>query len=346
MTIETSTEAQARAFFKDKRLLITGGTGSFGRHILSRLKEYGPAEIVVFSRDEKKQYDMRLAHANSSCVRFILGDVRDAKKVRDVMGGIDIVYQAAALKQVPNCEKFVMEAVQTNILGAANVIDAALDARVPIAIAVSTDKAVKPVNAMGMTKALQEKVVISANGAPNNRGTRLACVRYGNVMHSRGSVIPYFTRLLKQGKPCPVTDPRMTRFLLTLGDAVDLVIHATLHAAGGEVFVKKAPSVSLSDLAAVLWEKHGQAPLQVDTIGLLPGEKMHEILISEEESIRTRDAGSYFIVESQHAPDSQQEPWEYSSRDQVAPSGVIRELLDRSEREIGVDLLGDAYFTV
>jgi UDP-N-acetylglucosamine 4,6-dehydratase len=339
------TDDLAQKFYKDKRILITGGTGSFGRHILRRLQQYQPAEILILSRDEKKQYDMRLAFAGVKSLRFMLGDVRDYRKVREAVSGIDIVYQAAALKQVPTCELSVMEAIQTNILGAANVINAALDEHVPTVIAVSTDKAVKPVNAMGMTKALQEKLLLSANNSPTNRGTRLACVRYGNVLHSRGSVIPYFTRLLQQGKPLPVTDPKMTRFLLTLGDAIDLVIHATLNCVGGQTFVKKAPSVCLGTLATILWERHGRTPLQMTTIGFLPGEKMHEILISEEESVRTQDQGTYFVINQTQGATAAGEPWEYSSRDQIASPAVIGDLLKRSEQEVGSDVFGDGYFT-
>lgn len=282
--------------FKNKTILVTGGTGSFGNFIANRLLQHTEVkEIRILSRDEKKQYDMKVHYNNHPKLRFFVGDIRDARRVEEVMEGVDIVYQAAALKQVPTVENAPMEGVKTNILGVENIINAALRNKVEKVITVSTDKAVKPVNVMGMTKAIQERLIISANHAPNNKGTKLCVVRYGNVMRSRGSVIPFFKRQLSLNQPLSITDEGMTRFLLTLGDAIDLVIYATENTSGGETFVKKAPSSKIMDLARIISEDHN-VKFNYKVIGKYPGEKLHEILITEEELQRTEDKGDYFVV--------------------------------------------------
>lgn len=298
----------------DKVILVTGGTGSFGNYITYRLlKEYQPREVRILSRDEKKQYDMRIHYAEHENLKFHIGDIRDYNRVDEVMKGVDIVYQAAALKQVPTCEYAPLEAVKTNILGVENVIKASIKHKVEKYICVSTDKAVKPVNVMGMTKAIQERLVLSANLSPENQGTKLCVVRYGNVMLSRGSVIPFFRKLLREKKELTITDIGMTRFLLTLNDAIDLVMFATQHSDGGETFVKKAPSSLILHLAEIVAKEAGK-PFDYKIIGKYPGEKLHEILITEEELQRTEDKGDYFIVHpwwsGKHMTDLQEE---YSS---------------------------------
>ncbi|MFM2267128.1 MAG: hypothetical protein RL757_569 [Bacteroidota bacterium] len=283
--------------FNGKTILVTGGTGSFGHYIVHRFLTQYPEvkEIRILSRDEKKQYDMKISYNHNPKIKFFVGDIRDAVRVDSVMHGVDIVYQAAALKQVPSCEIAPFEAVKTNVVGVQNIIDAALRHKVEKLICVSTDKAVKPVNVMGMTKAIQERLMLSSNHAPENQGTKLCVVRYGNVMLSRGSVIPFFRKLLSENKSLTITDEKMTRFLLTLDDAIDLVIFATKHTNGGETFVKKAPSVYITDLAKVLAKEAG-VKLDCKVIGKYPGEKLDEILITEEELSRSEDKGDYFTI--------------------------------------------------
>ena len=244
--------------YAEKTVLVTGGTGSFGNFVVRRLLELGAREVRVLSRDEKKQYDMRVFYQQRPDLSFIIGDVRSEAQLDEAMSGAQIMFHAAALKQVPACEQHPMEAVRTNILGANNLIEAAMRHRLEAFVMISTDKAVKPVNVMGMTKALQERLVIKANQARANHGTRFAAVRYGNVLRSRGSVIPHFRRQLQLGQQITITDERMTRFLLTLNDAIDLVLYAAEHAAGGEIFVRKAPAARVTDLAAVLCEAAGK----------------------------------------------------------------------------------------
>ncbi len=318
----------------NKIVLVTGGTGSFGKFIVRRLLDSNVREVRVFSRDEKKQYDMRLHYAGEKRIRFITGDVRDLNRVREAMHNCALVFQAAALKHVFACELQPFEAVKTNVAGAENVISAAMDARVARVVTVSTDKAVKPVNVMGMTKALQERLTLSANNSPANQGTKLSVVRYGNVMNSRGSAVPFFRDLVAAGKPITITHPAMTRFLLTLNDAVDLVLFAAKHMKGGETFVKKAPTVRILDLAAAIAEEGGRK-FDHKVIGVLPGEKFHEVLISEEELQRTRDLGDYYVVA----------PWwekkfttklqaEYSSEHNIVSDlSAIRTLLAKSDAE-------------
>lgn len=316
----------------EKRVLVTGGTGSFGNFIVHRLLDLGVREVRVLSRDEKKQYDMRVFYGSRPQLTLVIGDMRDARVVDDVMAGIDLVFQAAALKQVPTCEQFPMEAVKTNVLGAQNVAEAALRHGVETVVAISTDKAVKPVNVMGMTKAVQERVFLRANYAPSNSGTRFAVVRYGNVLRSRGSVVPFFRGQLVRGERLTITDARMTRFLLTLENAIDLVLFAAEVSQGGEVFVRKAPSARLMDIARVLADEAG-CELDYESIGVLPGEKIDEILVSEEELGRTEDLGDYYRIHAAPAEGFADLAVEYSSADQLVDLDRIRELIAESDRE-------------
>lgn len=281
--------------FTNKVILVTGGTGSFGNYIVNRLLKKDVKEIRILSRDEKKQYDMKIHYNNDPKLKFYIGDIRDYSRVEQVMEGVDIVYQAAALKHVPVCEASPFEAVKTNIVGVENIIRAAHKCCVQKVICVSTDKAVKPVNVMGMTKAIQERLMLSANHSPDNKGTVFCVVRYGNVLLSRGSVVPYFRKLISEGKNITITDMKMTRFLLTLSDAIDLVIFATENSVGGETFVKKAPSTYIHNIAEVLCEE-AKVPFEYTVIGKYPGEKLDEILITEEELQRTEDKGDYLII--------------------------------------------------
>lgn len=326
------------------RVLVTGGTGSFGNFIVRRLLQMGAREVRVFSRDEKKQYDMRVFYGTRPDLAFVVGDIRDRAAVDEAMQGIQIVFQAAALKQVPNCELFPMEAIRTNILGVENVVQSVLEHQVERLIAISTDKAVKPVNVMGMTKALQERLVLRGNLSRSNKGSICACVRYGNVLRSRGSVIPFFRGLLAQNKRLLITDERMTRFLLTLNDAIDLVVYAAETAQGGEIFVRKAPAVRIIDLAQALCEEAGK-PFEYDIIGILPGEKLNEALVSEEELERSVDCGDYYKINpwwSKERPCALDR--EFSSADQLVGKDMLTELIARADREFeAMEILGGEY---
>ncbi len=280
--------------FDNKTLLITGGTGSFGNAVLRRFLHTDIQEIRVFSRDEKKQEDMRIALSNPK-VKFYIGDVREYRSVADAMKGVDYVFQAAALKQVPSCEFYPLEAVRTNVLGTENVLNAAIDNRVESLIALSTDKAVYPINAMGISKAMMEKIVIAKSRLVDASETRLCCTRYGNVMASRGSVIPLFIDQILEGKPLTVTDPNMTRFLMSLDDAVDLVLFAFEHGQQGDTFVQKAPASTIADLAAALSELFGSEH-EVRTIGTRHGEKLYETLLTREEMAKAIDLPGYFRI--------------------------------------------------
>lgn len=277
-----------------KTLMITGGTGSFGQTVLSRFLSTGVAEIIVFSRDEKKQEDLRLALSNPK-VRFVIGDVRDLASVTQAMRGVDYVFHAAALKQVPSCEFFPMEAVRTNVQGTDNVLAAAEAQGVARVVVLSTDKAVYPINAMGMSKALAEKAMIARARASRPGGTVMCATRYGNVMASRGSVIPLFVEKLKAGKPLTVTDPGMTRFLMTLEESVDLVLHAFEHAQPGDLFVQKAPACTVAVLAEALRELF-DPKAEIRVIGTRHGEKLYETLVSKEEMVKAQDLGRYYRI--------------------------------------------------
>ena len=287
--------------FKDKTLLITGGTGSFGNAVLRRFLGSDIREIRIFSRDEKKQDDMRHALQNPK-VKFYIGNVRDKSSVDVAMNGVDYVFAAAALKQVPSCEFFPVEAVRTNILGTENVLRSAVEHGVQNVVVLSTDKAAYPINAMGMSKALMEKVAI-AKGRELGDGaqTTICCTRYGNVMASRGSVIPLWVEQMMEGKPITITDPNMTRFMMTLDDAVDLVVYAFTHGRNGDLFVQKAPAATLSTLAQALKEtyaridpKYGETEVRV--IGTRHGEKLYETLVTREEMLRAEDMGDYYRI--------------------------------------------------
>jgi UDP-glucose 4-epimerase len=283
-------------YFRGKRILITGGTGSFGNQIIAELLEFSPERIVVYSRDEKKQYDMQDHYGAERRLRFVIGDVRDAGAVMQALRSIDIVYHAAALKQVPNCERYPMEAVLTNIIGAENIRRAALTHQVSMVVSVSTDKAVKPVNAMGMTKALAEKVLL-AEGASDSHSTRFVMVRYGNVIGSRGSVVPLFGERIAQNRPLPITNPNMTRFLLTLSEAIDLVFHATVHGRGGHLYVRRMPACTVLELALAMAKGcTGRSDYPMQIAGIRPGEKIHETLVSEEEMIRAEESRWYYDI--------------------------------------------------
>ena len=280
--------------FRDKTLLVTGGTGSFGNAVLQRFLHSELREIRVFSRDEKKQEDMRIA-LRSDKVKFYIGDVRDYESVSDAMRGVDYVFHAAALKQVPSCEFYPLEALRTNVLGADNVVRAAIDQRVRRVVLLSTDKAVYPINAMGMSKAMMEKVMVAKSRLCDPETTVLSATRYGNVMASRGSVIPLFVDQLLAGKPLTVTDPSMTRFLMSLDESVDLVLYAFEHARPGDIFVQKAPACTVGDLALALRELLGRKS-EIKVIGTRHGEKLFESLVSREEMSRAEDLGGYYRI--------------------------------------------------
>ena len=287
--------------FKDKVLLITGGTGSFGNAVLRRFLNSDIKEIRILSRDEKKQDDMRHALQNPK-VKFYIGDVRNKQSVDIAMDGVDYVFAAAALKQVPSCEFFPIEAVRTNIIGTNNVLLSAVEHGVKNVVVLSTDKAAYPINAMGMSKALMEKVAI-AKGRELGEGARttICCTRYGNVMASRGSVIPLWVEQMTEGKPITITDPNMTRFMMTLDDAVDLVIYAFTHGHNGDLFVQKAPAATLSTLAQAIKEVYTKvdakyADTEVKVIGTRHGEKLYETLVTREEMVRAIDMGEYYRI--------------------------------------------------
>jgi UDP-N-acetylglucosamine 4,6-dehydratase/5-epimerase len=280
--------------FDNKTLLITGGTGSFGNAVLRRFLISDLKEIRIFSRDEKKQDDMRKRYANQK-LKFYIGDVRDRSSVENAMRGVDYVFHAAALKQVPSCEFYPMEAVRTNVMGTENVIQAAVLAGVSRVICLSTDKAVYPINAMGISKAMMEKVMVAV--ARNLGGNTVVCgTRYGNVMASRGSVIPLFVEQVLAGRPITVTDPEMTRFMMTLDDAVELVLYAFSNGKNGDIFVQKAPAATVSTLVKALLDLMDRKDHQVQEIGTRHGEKLYEVLLSREERAAAEDLGDYYRV--------------------------------------------------
>jgi UDP-N-acetylglucosamine 4,6-dehydratase len=278
--------------FKNKTLLITGGTGSFGNAVLDRFLDSDIKEIRIFSRDEKKQHDMRVAYNNSK-IKFHIGDVRNENSLRDAMIGVDYVFHAAALKQVPSCEFYPIEAVQTNVLGTENVLNAAISNNVVKVVCLSTDKAVYPINAMGVSKAMMEKVFVAKSR--NSKNTIITGTRYGNVMASRGSVIPHFIDQIKSGKPITVTDPNMTRFMMTLDHAVELVLYAFNNGQSGDIFVQKSPASTIGELAQSLKDIYN-SEVEIKTIGIRHAEKMHETLLSKEEFMVAEDLGEYYKV--------------------------------------------------
>lgn len=279
--------------FTNKVLLITGGTGSFGNTVLRRFLNSDLQEIRIFSRDEKKQDDMRKKYSNPK-LKFYIGDVRDYQSVLNAMRGVDFVYHAAALKQVPSCEFHPIEAVKTNILGTENVLEAAISCSVQRVVCLSTDKAVYPINAMGISKAMMEKVIVAKSRSSNS--TMICATRYGNVMASRGSVIPLFVNQIRGGNSITITDPNMTRFMMTLDDAVDLVLYAFEHGTPGDIFVQKAPAATIETLARALTDLLGVPEHPVNIIGTRHGEKLYEVLLSREEMVAAQDHGGYYRV--------------------------------------------------
>ncbi|MCO8079150.1 polysaccharide biosynthesis protein [Acinetobacter lwoffii] len=281
--------------FKDKILLITGGTGSFGNAVLKRFLQTDIKEIRIFSRDEKKQDDMRKKYLSSK-LKFYIGDVRDYNSVLNATRGVDYIYHAAALKQVPSCEFHPMEAVKTNVIGTENVLEAAIQNRVKRIVCLSTDKAVYPINAMGISKAMMEKVIVAKSRNLENLDTTICCTRYGNVMASRGSVIPLFVDQIRRGKSLTITDPNMTRFMMTLDDAVDLVLYAFEHGENGDIFVQKAPAATIEVLAQSLTQLLNVPEHPIVIMGTRHGEKAYEALLSREEMAVAFDQGNYFRV--------------------------------------------------
>jgi UDP-N-acetylglucosamine 4,6-dehydratase len=279
--------------FEKKILLITGGTGSFGNAVLRRFLDSSLREIRIFSRDEKKQDDMRKKYGSSK-LQFYIGDVRDYQSVSNVVRGVDFIFHAAALKQVPSCEFHPLEAVKTNVLGTENVLEAAINCGVERVVVLSTDKAVYPINAMGISKAMMERVAVAKSR--NSKDTVINVTRYGNVMCSRGSVIPLFIRQIRIGQPITITDPAMTRFMMTLDDAVDLVLYAFQHGGPGEIFVQKAPAATIETLAHALTELLGKPKHEIRVIGTRHGEKLYEALLSREEMVAAQDLGDHYRV--------------------------------------------------
>jgi UDP-N-acetylglucosamine 4,6-dehydratase/5-epimerase len=282
---------------RGSNILITGGTGSFGNRVAVHLMKQAPAGIHIYSRDEKKQWEMQRSFPD---FRYVIGDVRDTSRLAEAMHGIDFVFHAAALKQVPSCEAYPWEAVKTNTVGSQNVCEAASEAGVAVVVALSTDKAVKPVNAMGISKAMMEKIVCSQNQF--GKKTVFCCVRYGNVMGSRGSVIPLFRQLIAQRKPLTLTVPHMTRFLLTLDQSVDLVMHAMSSAQGGEIFVRKAPACTVLDLAKAMRKKYAELGEEhpIEVVGIRPGEKVHEVLVNEYEIQRAVEDETHYVIHPEY----------------------------------------------
>ena len=287
------------SIFKDKTLMITGGTGSFGNAVLKRFLRTDIGEIRIFSRDEKKQDDMRHEYqANypdvAHKIKFYIGDVRNRSTLRTAMRGVDYIFHAAALKQVPSCEFFPMEAVKTNVMGTDNVLDAAIEEGVKSVICLSTDKAAYPINAMGISKALEEKVAVAKSR--NSLGTKICCTRYGNVMCSRGSVIPLWIEQIRNGQPVTLTEPSMTRFIMSLDEAVDLVLFAFEHGQNGDILVQKAPACTIQTQAEAVCELFGGDKSQIKVIGIRHGEKMYETLLTKEECAKAEDLGNFFRV--------------------------------------------------
>ncbi|MGR5306671.1 polysaccharide biosynthesis protein [Vibrio mediterranei] len=283
--------------FENKVLLITGGTGSFGNAVLDRFLSTQIKEIRIFSRDEKKQDDMRKKY-RSSKLKFYIGDVRDYHSINNAMRGVDYIYHAAALKQVPSCEFYPLEAVKTNVLGTENVLEAAIQNSVERVVCLSTDKAVYPINAMGISKAMMEKVIVAKSRNLEHTNTTICATRYGNVMASRGSVIPLFLRQIFNQDPITITDPNMTRFMMTLDDAVDLVIHAFENGSNGDIFVQKAPAATIETLVNAMLKIVGKPEHKVNVIGTRHGEKLFEALCSREEMFVAEDQGGYYRIPS------------------------------------------------
>jgi len=281
--------------FENKKLIITGGTGSFGNAVLNRFLHTDISEIRIFSRDEKKQDDMRKRYNNPK-LKFYIGDVRDSRSLAQAFRGVDYCFHAAALKQVPSCEFYPMEAVRTNVMGTENVLEVAIANGLKRVVCLSTDKAVYPINAMGISKAMMEKVMVAASRNIGHCDTVICGTRYGNVMASRGSVIPLFVDQVLAGKPITITDPNMTRFMMTLEDAVDLVLYAFKHGQNGDIFVQKAPAATIEVLAKAVFQVMNKPDHKIQVIGTRHGEKLYEALLSREEKVAAQDMGEYFRV--------------------------------------------------
>ncbi len=329
--------APGTSLFKDKVVLITGGTGSFGNAVLQRFLQSDFAEIRVFSRDEKKQDDMRRQYRNPT-IQFHLGDVRSPDSIRDVMVGADFVFHAAALKQVPSCEFYPMEAVRTNVLGSSNVVEACERNGVASLVCLSTDKAVYPVNAMGISKALMEKVAAAHTRNNPNAVTTVSCVRYGNVMYSRGSVIPLFINQIKRGEPVTITEPGMTRFMMSLAESVDLVEYAFSNASPGDLFVRKAPACTIGDLVRALGRLFGIV-VEPHVIGVRHGEKLYETLVSREELTTAKDCGDYYRVPIDTRDLNYSVYFEEGNREAVAHDDYTSHNAERLDVDGMVDLL-------
>ncbi len=299
--------------FKDKTLLITGGTGSFGNAVLKRFLDTNIKEIRIFSRDEKKQDDMRKQYNNDK-IKFYIGDVRNIESIREAVCDVDYVFHAAALKQVPSCEFFPMEAIRTNVIGTDNVLTAAIDAGVKRVVCLSTDKAAYPINAMGISKAMLEKVVFARSRNIDPTKTTICCTRYGNVMASRGSVIPLFIDQMNAGKPLTVTDPNMTRFLMNLDEAVELVVFAFKNANQGDLFIQKSPACTIADLAKAMKEIF-KSDVEIKTIGTRHGEKAHETLMTREEMAKAEDMGGYYRIPADNRDLNYDKYYEDGSKD-------------------------------
>lgn len=317
--------------FAHKTLLITGGTGSFGNAVLRRFLKSDTGEIRIFSRDEKKQDDMRHAYGNQR-VKFYIGDVRNLDSVQEAMSGVDYVFHAAALKQVPSCEFYPMEAVRTNVVGTDNTLQAALNASVKCVVVLSTDKAAYPINAMGMSKALMERVMIARSRVAADKGAVFCGTRYGNVMASRGSVIPLFVRQIEAGLPLSVTDPNMTRFMMDLAAAVDLVTFAFQHGKPGDLFVQKAPATTIGSLAQAL-KQVLQADNPIKIIGTRHGEKLYETLLTREEMAHAEDLGEYYRVPS----DNRDLNYDAYFSEGSTKVGEVEDYHSHSTRRLGVE---------
>jgi UDP-glucose 4-epimerase len=315
--------------------LITGGTGTFGQAMAKRFLQAGLKEIRVFSRDETKQHDMRQEFSNP-ILKFHIGDVRDLSSVRDAMTGVDVVFHAAALKQVPSCEFHPVEAIRTNALGADNVLRAAEEARVAGVVVLSTDKAAYPINAMGLSKGLMEKIMVARSRCARPDGTIMCATRYGNVMGSRGSVIPLFIRQILQGQPLTVTDPAMTRFMMSIDEAIDLVLYAFDHAHTGDLFVKKAPAATIGTLAEAL-RRLFDSNVPVRIVGTRHGEKLYETLLTREERVRAKDMGEYFRV----PPDARDLNYELYFTEGVREMSDVDDYHSHNTRRLGTDEVVD-----
>ena len=330
-------EQEIKQKIDNKTILVTGGTGSFGNAVVDRLLQYNPKKIVIFSRDEKKQFDMGNKY-NSDKIKFVIGDVRDRDAIFHAMHEVDYVFHAAALKQVPNCEFFPWEAIKTNSFGAHNVIDAAIIREVERVVVLSTDKAVYPINAMGMTKALMERIMIAISR--EKRGKTVLCgTRYGNVMYTRASVIPYFINLMKAGKSLTVTDKNMTRFMMSLNESIDLVLYALTNGKDGEIYVRKASAMTIGDLTKSLVEIFNYDK-GIKEIGIRPGEKMHETLISSEETLRTEDCGDYYKINPEvPGMDYRQYYFKGQKNNNLSHEGYTSENTKRLSKEEAKELL-------